>query len=167
MINKKGKHAQFKNGHNSYLRNGDKNPGWNGGRKKDINGYWYLLMPEYFGANSDGYVAEHIYFFQEYHKCCMLPWGNIHHKEPVTKEYCNNMIWNLQGMTRSQHISHHHKNKIGKRKDHSKTFCLICGSEETSKYNSRNYGHKWHRYRDGYVCHKCYMKEYHRIRYKF
>ena len=164
MINKKGKVARFKNGHNAFLRLGDKNPNWLGGRKKDKNGYWFLLMPDYFSSNSGGYVLEHIYFYQEYYKCCLLPWGVVHHKEPVTKDYCNNMIWNLQGMTNSQHISYHHKGKVGKRKDHSKTICLLCGSNKTKKQSGRNYGYDWFVYGDGYICHKCYMKEYHKIR---
>lgn len=76
---------------------------WKGGRMIDKNGYVLLLMPDYPNCNSLGYIREHIYFYEQYYKCCMLPWGEVHHIEPVTKDYCNNMPWNIIGMTRKQH----------------------------------------------------------------
>ncbi len=165
MINKRGEIAKFKNGHNSYLRKGDKHPSWKYGRIVDKNGYWSLLMPDYFSSYDSGYVLEHIYNFQEYNKCCLLPWGVVHHIIPVTKDYCNNMPWNLEGMTNKQHTSYHHKYKTGKRKDYSGITCLLCGSDKTGKGTGRSYNSThWCAYQSGVICNKCYMKEYHRNR---
>ena len=79
---------------------------WKGGRKKHEN-YIMILMPDYFSAQRNGYVHEHIYNFQEYHQCCLLPWGVVHHIIPVSEDYCNNMPWNLMGMMKTKHTSFH------------------------------------------------------------
>lgn len=75
---------------------------WKNGRITDKDGYILLLMPEYFSSDEYGRVREHIYNFQQYHKYCMLSWGEIHHIIPV-KEGGSNLPYNLQGITRSQH----------------------------------------------------------------
>lgn len=115
IINTKGKFARFGYRHNFLNKSlnpgkrdkrGENNPRWNGGRKRDRN-YWVLFMPDYFSANKNGYVLEHIYVFQEYYQCCMLHWGNVHHIIPVTEDYCNNMIWNLMGIMANKHMSLH------------------------------------------------------------
>ncbi|MGN6707875.1 MAG: HNH endonuclease signature motif containing protein [Candidatus Nitrosocosmicus sp.] len=69
-------------------------------------------MPNYFSSYKSGYVREHVFIFQEYYKCCVLPWGNIHHIIPI-KEGGTNDISNLQGMTNKQHSKYHSiKNKF-------------------------------------------------------
>ena len=60
---------------------------WKGGRRKSRN-YWLLWLPEYPTTRKDGCILEHVYFFQEYYKCRMLPWGVVHHIDPVRKDYC-------------------------------------------------------------------------------
>jgi|SRR6478735_1522949 len=127
---------------------GINNYNWRGGRCKDKKGYWFIRMPEYFASYDNGYVLEHIYNFQEYHKCCMLPWGEVHHVEPVTEEYCNNMIWNLKGMTSSQHTGLHNKVESGRH-------CSKCNSMNTLLH-SKDKHPLW--YKDGlggYFCSKC------------
>lgn len=81
----------------------DLSANWKGGRRKDRDGYVLLYMPDYFSSNKSGYVSEHVYFYQEYHQCCVLKWSSIHHIIPISRDYCNNMPWNLMGMTTSQH----------------------------------------------------------------
>lgn len=81
------------------IRMGMDSNGWKLGRSKRGK-YWVVRI-------NGKHVLEHVYFFEQYYKCCMLPWGEVHHIDPVRKGYCNNMIWNLQGMTKSQHRSHH------------------------------------------------------------
>lgn len=122
---------------------------WKGGRRKSRN-YWLLWLPEYPTTRKDGCILEHIYFFQEYHKCCMLPWGVVHHIDPVRKNYCNNMPWNLQGMTRSQHDNYHSSQK---KKDWTGTKCIECGSTET--WINKKGVPIWRAYKDGYSCNKC------------
>lgn len=86
----------------NHIPKGNNNPFWKGGRIK-TNNYYYLTMPDYFSSNKQGRVLEHVYFYQEKNKLCMLDWGDVHHIIPVTKDYCNNMPWNLQGMMKSEH----------------------------------------------------------------
>lgn len=126
---------------------------WQGGRTKS-NNYWYIYMPDYFHKTSNNYIIEHIYFYEQYHKCCLLKWGEVHHKDENTE---NNMPWNLEGITSRQHQSIHHTGKRYIIKDHSKTLCILCGSKETyiQKINGRP---DWRKYKDGYICRKCYDK---------
>ena len=80
------------------------------GRYKQSHGYWVLTgFYDYINANKKGQIREHIYNFQEYYQCSLLPWGVVHHIIPISKDYCNNMMWNLMGMTRSQHFQLHRK----------------------------------------------------------
>lgn len=120
---------------------------WKNGRKKDKNGYIYLRMPDYYSAEKSGYVSEHIYNFQEKNKCCMLSWAVIHH---IDSNRENNMIWNLEGMTRSAHRALHNKRDLSNRK------CLICQSNHTT----RNYKNipNWFVYKNGHICHTCYKR---------
>ena len=108
VLTTRRKPARFKHGHNSRFNIGENHPSWKGGRKKHGN-YWFLHMPDYFSSYESHYVEEHVYVYQEYNKCCVLPWGIVHHIDPVTEDYCNNMPWNLQGMLRSKHQSMHMK----------------------------------------------------------
>lgn len=153
------RYRKYKNNHYWNGKTGDKASNWKGGRRK-VGNYWHLYMPDYFSSSDDGIVAEHIYNFQEYNKCCMLPWGIVHHIEPVTKDYCNNMPWNLQGVTYSQHMKLHNPGEKYCKKDMSDRFCLICGSKTTYisiqklKYKTP----RWYKHKDGFVCSKCYDK---------
>lgn len=97
---------QYK-GKDSRFQKGDKHPYWKGGRYKDVNGYWVLLKPDYFSSMKGGYVLEHIFVYQEFHKCCMLPWSVVHHIIPI-KDGGTNDILNLQGMIKGQHDVLHH-----------------------------------------------------------
>lgn len=127
-------------------------PSWRGGRKLDRN-YWMLFMPEYRSADKHGYVYEHIYFYQEYYQCSLLPWAIVHHIIPVSEGYCNNMIYNLMGMTRSQHMKFHMMIDFSGRR------CSDCGSDKTRlrKHNGRP---NWCGDGEGgYLCNKCYGKK--------
>lgn len=124
---------------------------WKGGRQKRSN-YWVLNMPDYFSADKYGIVPEHIYFYQEYYQCCMLPWGEVHHKDPVREGWCLNMIWNLQGMTRRQHIIYHNKIDMSGRR------CSRCGTDKT--YIMKNGTPEWGYINGELSCKKCCDKEY-------
>lgn len=99
-----------------------------GGSRLKQRNYWLLYMPTYYKANKSGYVYEHVYFYEQYNKCCILPWGNTHHIEPVTPEYCNNMPWNLQCMMARDHTSLHSR---GRHKDTSNRRCYRCKRNKT------------------------------------
>ena len=152
--------SKFIHGHNASLRLGTLNPNYGRrgsetsqyktGRSKASGGRYYLKsgMYGYDGADKYGRIYEHIYIFQEYHKCCMLKWGEIHHKNG---NGLDNRITNLEGMMGSEHDKIHHK-----KKDTTKTFCLQCGGKTTT--DKRGY-ERWHRYQDGYRCDICYKRD--------
>ncbi len=151
----RGKPRRFLDHHYAKTMIGKRAIGWKGGRKKDRDGYYLLFIPEYFSCNSDGYVLEHVYFYQEYYQCSLLPWAVVHHIIPVSKDYCNNMIYNLMGMTRSQHISLHKK---GVKKDRShilNRICPICN----------NHSEHWRTYNNRKICDKCYQKTPEELQY--
>lgn len=164
--NKIGYLQKYKHGHNVFGvgknninyqkgKKGQDHHNWKGGRYKRKQ-YWLILMPNYFCCDKRGYVLEHIYFFQEYNKCCLLPWGIVHHKEPVTPNYCNNMPWNLQGMMASNHTKYHHV------KDMSDRYCKLCGSDKTFINKKTGY-HAWYgNKKDGFICMTCHNRLYRR-----
>lgn len=110
FLTKGGKPARFMYHHNirgKYQRNntGENHGRWKGGRFKR-NGYWRIWLPDYYRSYHDNYCLEHVYFYQEYNKCCVLPWCVVHHIDGNTE---NNMPWNLMVMTKSAHMSYHKK----------------------------------------------------------
>jgi HNH endonuclease len=161
IINKLGKFARFKSGHNS---NGKTHPNWKGGRMKKDD-YWLLWMPDAHPTDVRGYIREHIYIYQEYHKLCMLPWGDVHHKDGNGS---NNEISNLQGMMNREHTRLHmkgNKYNIGKHIDTSDRFCFNCGTYKTSlnkidKYNKTPSPRWLHLPWDkvNWYCHNCYRR---------
>jgi len=152
--------SRFVHGHNSFLRLGDKHPNYGKrgpetstyktGRTKSGNGkYWILSGKQgYTGADKLGRIYEHVFVFQEYYKCCMLKWGQIHHKN---KNGLDNRLINLQEVMKSQHTKIHHP-----KKDRENTFCIECGGKTTT--DKRGYD-RWHRYQDGYRCDICYKRD--------
>lgn len=71
---------------------------------------------------------QHDLIFEEDYKCCLLKWGIVHHKNEVKDD---NRIENLQGMTNSQHISHHHLRKANKVSNYESRQCFECYSNKT------------------------------------
>lgn len=69
-------------------------------------GYWYLKIHSHPNSDKRGYIPEHVFVYTEYYKCCMLPWGIIHH---INGKRGDNRIDNLQGMFQSKHFSIHLK----------------------------------------------------------
>jgi HNH endonuclease len=86
-------------------RTGSKSNAWKGGRHISNDGYVVIRAEGHPKAKRKGrYVFEHIIVFEQYHKCCLLPWANIHH---IDHNRQNNEPSNLEGMTRAQHTKHH------------------------------------------------------------
>jgi hypothetical protein len=72
----------------------------------------------------------------------------IHH---INENVQDNSLINLQPLTKSEHRS------ITAKKDKSNVFCLLCGNK--TRIDKKGY-EGWCKYLDGYICNKCYMKEY-------
>lgn len=128
------------------------------GRKKHGN-YWMLSgFYGYPNANKEGKILEHVYFYQEYHKVCMLKWAVVHHIDPVREGWCLNMIWNLQGMMESDHIRYHNTTtKIYKKKNRDGIQCSECKSYKT--YIQKNGSPKWlSDGNKGLICTNCYER---------
>lgn len=144
-ISESGQSVKYAKGHRP---KGQYNKSWKGGRRKNGK-YWIILWPDHPNAESTGYLPEHVYNFTEYNKCCMLPWGVVHHIEPVIRDYCNNMPWNLQGMTRSAHFKHHRP-----KMDFNGRLCSICGSSKTFMKKGKYADWRGNEI-EGYRCNTC------------
>jgi hypothetical protein len=151
---------RFKKGHK--IMKGFESNLYKTGRSKMSGNYYGIRVPGYFSADKQGRVLEHVYFYQEYHQCCILPWGEIHHIIPVTEDYCNNMPWNLMCMMKNQHRKLSNKFKIYQKKDRSDTFCLDCGSNET--YIDKRGIEHWHNIDNNNLCRNCWSTRYRNIK---
>jgi hypothetical protein len=83
---------------------GANNHNWKGGISIN-HGYRYIRKPDYPFPDARGYVAEHRLVFEEYYKCCLLPWTHVHH---INEDKLDNRIENLKPVTVSQHNKVHH-----------------------------------------------------------
>jgi hypothetical protein len=104
--NKKKQLAKFITGHGLRIpRYGSDNSMYKGGRIITTDeGYVKIMKPEHPHANKYGYVFEHRIVYEEYYKCCLLHWIDIHH---IDKNKQNNDIKNLLPVTKSQHRRYH------------------------------------------------------------
>lgn len=94
------------------------------------------------------YLKEHRLLFELYHKCCLLDYADVHHKNG---NGFDNSRKNLEGMTHINHTILHHP-----RVDRSDRHCILCGSSKTSLNQLGSA--RWCKYNDGYVCHTCYER---------
>ena len=73
---------------------------------------WYINQQGYkVIKNKRGKFLEHRLIFELYHKCCLLPWGHVHH---IDENRLNNDINNLEGLTISQHSTIHWERRRNK-----------------------------------------------------
>jgi hypothetical protein len=129
------------------------------GRYRGLSGLY-----GYPNASKYGRILEHVYFYQQYHQCCMLKWAVVHH---IDENPINNMPWNLQGMMRYEHQSYHNNKRQYRRKDHSNTRCsnLDCKDPYTTYINNLGF-YDWRKDGNGgYLCGRCrglrdYYKKY-------
>lgn len=155
-LDKKGRPVKFNKNH---WYKGEMTNNWKGGRYKDNRGYWYIKRPDHPYSDTRGYIQEHRLVY-EYYLSIILDYDvyipktfDIHHIIPV-KNGGTNDIWNLQLLTKSEHVSLEHSI------DHSKTICLLCGSNKTYVRKNRNNVKEWYIYKNGYICSRCANKGY-------
>lgn len=141
------KKADLKGFNNSNYVNGRTNHG----------GYIKITMPDYYKADDCGKVREHVYNFEQYNKCCMLPWGDVHH---IDGNRLNNMPWNLQGMMHNRHTQISHLNRNGNASDRR---CFRCKTDKTNIGKPRVIGYtpspRWCHLpfdKENWYCMNCY-----------
>ena len=147
------KPARYKLGH--YLKtvdqSGMKHHNYKNGMYDDNNGYVRLLAPNYISSYDDGYCLIHVYVFQEYHQCCMLPWGDVHHIDGDKK---HNMSYNLMGMMHDEHA------RLTNTVD---TSCRRCRNLDcpcpNGIYYDKNGKDRWGSDGDGWLCTVCYSRK--------
>lgn len=101
-----GHKVHYKFGHQ--ISKGENCIFWKGGRFLSSDGYWLVLKPDHPKCDNDGYIREHRLIYEEYYKCCLLPWIHIHHINEIKTD---NRIENLQALTPSEHSSLHIRKK--------------------------------------------------------
>jgi hypothetical protein len=89
--NKKSKLGRFVVGHNIIGKKGKDHPMYKHG--KYVDNYPVIRI-------NGIQIRTHVYVFQEYYQCCMLPWGEVHHKDG---DIHNFDITNLEGYTHGSH----------------------------------------------------------------
>ena len=89
--NKRRELSTFIYGHNIIYKKGKDHPRYKHGKYE--NNYKVIRI-------NGKQIREHVHIFQEYHQCCMLPWGEIHH---IDRNIHNNDISNLEGFLDSNH----------------------------------------------------------------
>lgn len=172
LRNRKCIERKFINGHKN--QKGSNNPSWKGGRAHH-HGYWHLWMPDYYRSSKVGYVPEHVYFYEQYHKLCMLPWGEVHHIIPV-KKGGSNLPYNLMGMMKKDHVRMHNKNNkynYNKHIDTSDRRCYSCRTDKTYIKKPKKKSHTpcpiWHHLpwdKINWYCDKCARRERHNNKIK-
>lgn len=142
------KPAKYKDGHKP---SGENAENWKGGRTPTGKGYIWIYAPNYYRADKRGYVLEHIKAYEDYYKCCILKWGQIHH---INEQKDDNRIENLLLTRNGLHRTTYHLKDISDRR------CVKCGSNTTTKGKNKIW-YYWYcidKENKKYLCNKCFCK---------
>lgn len=128
------------------------NPNWQGGKATSSDGYFIIKKPDHPFCDSQGYVKEHRLIIEKHLGRYLTQDEHVHH---INENKKDNRIENLEVMTNSQHRIFHQT------KDLNGRICLLCNSTKTyiTKHNNRPH---WFKYKNGYICNKCRMINYHK-----
>lgn len=122
---------------------GSKHWNYKGGKGKHNAGYIRRLSDN---GKRDNRVLEHRLIYEEYYKCCLMPWIHIHH---VNGDKQDNRPDNLRPVTKAHHRTLH-------KKDMSKRKCFLCGRKD-EKY--------WHKDEGEIICGTCYKRNRRKLKH--
>ena len=157
-VNKWGYYRAFKHGHNNRLREYKKGVDhhcWKGGRSLSSSGYIMVYAPTHPKRDPNNRIREHRLVWEQEHKACLLPWGDVHHINGVKHD---NRPENLQAMTHSEH------RRLERLIDMSDRFCLTCGGSET--YIDKTNRPIWFNFSHGFECAWCHRHRYYQAKKK-
>lgn len=100
------------------------------------------------------YVYEHIIVYEYHHKCCVLEWGVVHHKNKIRDD---NDIENLECMMKGKHSQHH--NLL----DQSNRRCTRCQTNKTViRKDLQGQRPQWRKDKETglILCNRCYAFSY-------
>jgi len=143
---------KFKDGHQT---RGQNHPMWKDGFTHDSAGYIYDYRPNHPYRSNNNKVADHRLVYEHYLKILFdediyIPsYYHIHH---INENVQDNSLINLEILPHPEHTKIHFP-----KKDRTNTFCVICGGKTRIKNGYEDWcGNE----KDGWKCHKCYIKEY-------
>jgi len=90
------------------VRMGSGNPNWKGGKRKDVNGYVYIYMPNHPFTYKGHCVLEHRFVMEKHLGRTLLPTEVVHHINGITDD---NRIENLMLFTNGEHVKLHQLKK--------------------------------------------------------
>lgn len=144
---------KFIHGHHA---KGSGNGRWKGGKiiekgKEKFGNYDYYLIKnrDHPFANHAGYIREHRLVMEKHIGRYLTKQEVVHH---INSDTLDNRIENLELYENSK--DHLIKNHL--KKDMSNRYCLNCNSKNT--YIDRNNNSMWYKFKDGFLCGKCYKK---------
>lgn len=127
----------FVNGHHC---RGKRHYQWKDGKTISIDRYMLIRK----SVGQKGYIREHRLIYEQYYKCCILPWIDCHH---INGKRLDNRIENLCLMSKSEHAKKHIMRVPLDR------ICIVCGS--TTTYKKHGIYPAWFKTNEGYECDKC------------
>lgn len=161
LYSKKGKLRRFINHHH---KRGKFHHNYKNGVMTDKKGYKYTRDWNHPYHGTLGYVATHRLIYEHYLKILFdedvyIPKQyEIHHIKPISKTQCDNSLINLELLTHHEHRIRH------KMKDMSGRICFKCGSDKTGIKPGIKRPNWYGNEVSGWICSKCYLKEYKRKR---
>ena len=141
-IDRHGRPCKYKIGHG----NRTISKGLPDGKSMSSKGYINSKDPSHKFATKRGVVRDHRLSYEEYNKCCLLPWSVVHHKDG---DKTNNGGSNLEAFfSNGKHMRETY------RKDTSGRFCADCGTNNTKK-NKKGVKIWYEIYMSIWLCKKC------------